>query len=340
MKLPASSRSPRKGFTLVELFIVGALIALFSTLAIFGIQQQFDSNIRKAAIGEARQIGSALDFASLDTSVFPRLCWLTESTQGMDFISALLGQPNSQVPFQFLDYNGRPLGPGGASVRTNWDGPYFALSQSRTGISQGRTGIVRVFLPELSSFGGGTPNEDGLRWPGDPWSNPYVVYMLDLDVSSPSSARLRFVNDGIVDENSATNGTIKGSYINAVVSYGKNLAPGGLEDNRPFGDPGSPGNVGDGVYRFRLFTGNPSRGEFEMLTAQDFQTRATPLGSPTNAALANDRAQIWSREFAGDNGQNLQTGGDIPLGPDPDTPTNDVLLGIADPGSDDIVFEF
>src|SRR5690606_11943001 len=217
----------RRGFTLVELVIVGALITLFSTLAIFGVQQQFSNNLRKATIGETRQIATALDFANLDTSIFPRLCWLSESTTGLDFIAS---QMNSPAPYVGMDVAGRPLGDTAAisRIRRVWNGPYFAMSQARVGTAQGRGGFVYMIIPDLPSSGPNSiSNQGGLRWPADPYFNPYTVYMLDLNLTDTSTP-LQFVT-----ETTPNDPTKKGDFVNAVVSYGPNHYPGGEEWDRP-----------------------------------------------------------------------------------------------------------
>lgn len=282
-----NSTRRRRGFTLVEMFIVGALIALFSSLAIFGVQQQFNSNIRKAAIGESRNIAVALDFANLDTSVFPKLCWLTESQTGLDFI---VNQTSLNV-YLGADIYGRPVFQDGA-LRNQWEGPYFSLSSSRRGVSQGRTGIVDMAFADFPSSAG------TFRWPSDPYGTPYTVYMLDIDTQA---ATLSFVTERAPD-----NPTIKGNFVNAVVSYGLNLAPGGDEDTQRAG-----------FENLQLFRGIPGKGSYEWRPRSEF------VGTG-----AFDRANIWSRDFIGNSGAGL-----------PSTRAG-LVVGISDPESDDIVFEF
>lgn len=305
----------RRGFTLVELVIVGALIALFSSLAIFGVQQQFRSNLRKATIGESRQIAQALDFANLDTSIFPRLCWLTESAEGMQLIGGQLGGVNAFFARADM-YGRRPTGTVieinsfGAGIRQEWNGPYFALSQSRAGIAQGRGGFVYMIFPDLPPVDGNQPGSPtpGYRWPADPYNNPYVVYMLDLDLSS-ATPRLQFVTEDTLSF------TRKGNYANAVVSYGPNQFPGGDDEfaRPPFAIGGGPPfeQEGGDPWNRRLYRGRPGVTDRGVITF----TYLTPNELTGNAGAR--RAGAWSREF------------------DPSVGT-----GIVDVGSDDVVFEF
>lgn len=281
------------------MFIVGALIALFSSLAVFGVQQQFNSNIRKAAIGETRNIASALDFANLDTSIFPRLCWLPESREGLDFIRQRDGL---QVYFAG-DIYGRPVAQQvfGETLRSKWQGPYFALSQSRRGVSQGRTGVV---LMAFAQFGN---NSLTYEWPSDPYGTPYAAYMLDIDLPS---GQLRFVTDRDLDDASRNDPTVKGNYVNAIVSYGLNLTPGGDERTER-----------GGFENLQLYTGISGRGPFVWRGIDEFR-----------GATSRPRANAWSREFAS------QVGGTYPTGTIAGGGTG--IIGISDPESDDIVFEF
>ncbi|CAN5371784.1 hypothetical protein BH09SUM1_BH09SUM1_02020 [soil metagenome] len=311
-----SISSGRRGFTLVELVIVGALIALFSSLAVFGVQQQFRSNIRKAAIGETRQIATALDFANLDTSVFPKLCWLTESRDGMRLAGNQVATGQDLLPFGTLDTLGRTVDPTIAGrYFSKWNGPYFALSQTRSGVAQGRGGFVYMLLPDMPSSGVNDVSQNGigLRWPSDPYNNPYVVYMLDLDFST-SPATLHFAN------HNSTDPTKKGGYVNAVVSYGPNHYPGGKDDDRgAFGTiPGSDAAAvqapGGGAFGWRLYTGSPG---YKPLS-KGLITHTLVTG----ANLTDDRAAIWTSDPALNRGS---TGGN---------------LAITDLGTDDIIFEF
>ncbi|MCC5875936.1 MAG: type II secretion system protein [Candidatus Sumerlaeia bacterium] len=311
----------RQGFTLVEIIIVGVLIAGFSSLAIFAIREQFEANKTKATIGEARQIATALEFANIDTGIFPKLSFLTESLEGLQFYGNEFG--SGAAFFSSLDVYGRQTLIGGVSpelavslrqraanrIVNDWRGPYFALSATRRGFAQGRGGYAYMLSPDLPTSGPNSPDtSQGLRWPTDPNNNPYVVYMLDRVVES-NVPTLAFVS-----EVTGVNVTRKGNYVNAVVSYGRNGYPGG----EPIAADDVPINI-EAMENLRLYTEVPD----------------TNKGLPTFRQIApnqynRDRANIWSAQFANANGVPLpQRAGGITS-----------PAGIADPTSDDIVFEF
>ncbi|MCC6546320.1 type II secretion system protein [Candidatus Sumerlaeota bacterium] len=338
----------RRGFTLVEMLIVGALIALFSGLAIFGVQQQFRSNTRKAAIGESRQIATALEFANMDTSIFPKLCWLAESNEGLLYFGGLINSGSPRLPFIFSDINSRlatnppAANAFGGGVERNWKGPYFAMSQGRAGVAQGRGGFVYMLIPELQGFDATNPNNvdssEGLRWPADPYNNPWVVYMMDIDRSDPARPFLKFVN-----EKSGASPAIKGDFVNAVVSYGNNHYPGGTEDVRmDFGTvPGNDTNVavdGNNAWGLRLYKGSVGyRPTTKGYITHTYLRGGTGVNGDTEFTRA--RANIWSRKFALDN-IGLFSGGINSLPNDGKNNGAASVVGITDSGSDDIVFEF
>ena len=87
-----------------------------------------------------RQIATALDLANLDTNIFPKLCWLNQSEPGLRFIGVQLfgtGNASAQI-FNFMEINQRSTFEKAFAISQNWKGPYFALSQSRGNLSQGR----------------------------------------------------------------------------------------------------------------------------------------------------------------------------------------------------------
>jgi type II secretory pathway pseudopilin PulG len=305
----ASLLRKAKAFTLLEILIVGALIALFSGMAIFGIQQQFRSNVRKAAIAETRQIATALDFANLDTEVFPRLCWLSESREGLDLFSARIDGSDSPYVFSRLDVGGRVTYENKANALRNlWAGPYFALSQTRSGLSQGRGGFCYMLFDDMPATDENSPSTNyGYRWPADPYNSPYVVYMLDVNVASES---LSFANYNNPLDNE------KGNYANAVVSYGENLIPGGPDSTKvPFNGANTVDALGDSGYQFRLFKGRPGFVSDKGLITHKYLTISE---------FVEDRAAVWNSQFFTPAVTSWYGAGP----------------GITDSGSDDIIFEF
>jgi len=321
----------RRGFTLVEMLIVGALIALFSGIAIIGIQAQYRSNQRKAVIGETRQVASALDFAYNDIGFFPKISHLMLSRTNMELESDIK-YGNPVQTFRLLDAFGIPLDVARAErVATKWRGGYFAASQSRTRISQGRGGSRKMITDSIDTV--------GYDWPLDVWNNPYVLYCLNID---PDTRSLYFVvNDRAADGTFSLNTTPgrEGNFVNAVVSYGPNQVPGGGEIYVANGAPGNntPGSD-SGDYTLRLYTGDPNS-----IVNPLYLKRGNELliADPDAQRMAN----AWTRKLYSDAGFSIANGAFPSSGtPDPidlgDGITNSNALGITDSGSDDVVFTF
>lgn len=195
--------SAGRGFTLVEIIIVGTLIAIFSGIAVFSMQQIFESNLRKAAIGEVHQIGTALAFAKNDMGIFPKLNFLDDPKATLVDASGVL------LPFVSanFDYIGNSTVGLTTRIANDYAGSYFAMSQSRNGLAQGRKGIVRMRI-------NGDPTNTESDWPADPWGNPYVVYLIKIERGSGGAPAPRFINRATEEPDVAL-----------VVSYGKDGLP-------------------------------------------------------------------------------------------------------------------
>ncbi len=75
MNQPTFKRRNR-GFTLIEMLIVAALIAIFSALAVFNISEQLNISKGKAAVAECRSIATAMSFAHDDLGFYPKIGFL------------------------------------------------------------------------------------------------------------------------------------------------------------------------------------------------------------------------------------------------------------------------
>ena len=60
-----------KGFTLVELLVVVAIIGLLASIAIPAMQNAVDKSKQKATMGDMRQIGQGLSLYEVDFSYYP-----------------------------------------------------------------------------------------------------------------------------------------------------------------------------------------------------------------------------------------------------------------------------
>jgi len=346
MALTAALCRDRKssGFTLMEILIVAAVIAIMAGIAIFNIQEFYQSSVRKGTIGESSQIGTAVSMARDDLGFFPKLNYLvlpasliTRASNGllradfdyMGFFNSISGgNPNNAAP---PDLNAHWI-----SERWQTMG-YAAMSQARNRISQGRGGIVRVRLP--SGKGGKTSDnrdigQDALSdslvdWPADPWGNPYVLYLLRVEKKpAAGTPAWRFV----------TSLNEPPDFAVSVVSYGPNGVPGSTWEAKP-GNPwganqGRPLNVVTPQQRdARLFKdgddyAGPAKFTMPLPTGYWYDNPS----SDQAAYLARLRTKIISGQWLSD----------FP------PPTVDLAVGsgqieirgILDNGSDDIVFKF
>lgn len=262
-RFPLSRPGGRRGFTLVEMFIVGALITLFAGLAVFNIREQFESNRRKAMIGEARNLGVSLGFAKMDTNVYPKLCFLEMSKRVLEFEAVSRGM-NQDALFTIMDYTSIGTNVFSGNIKNNWRGAYFAASQTRGNISQGRGGFVKMRIPEIP----GTVEQQTFQWPADPLGNPWVLYLLNLD---PNTNRPIFINAA---QNFSP--TLEPDYLTAVVSYGPNRIPGGGPSIEP--------SLAPGMLAMRLYTGDYHGSEFTLLSDNDY---VTALGAARAAVVSN-----------------------------------------------------
>lgn len=308
----------RRGFTLIEVMIVAALIALLSGIALFSIQQFYDSNVRKAALGECNRLGTALEFANQNLGFYPKLNYLRQPRSVVQF-NETTGVADAAYVVHALDYYG--YFPGGTAspalgrVALSWDGPYYGASVNRARSNRGtQSGITKVRLADVFYATNSLPLSL-VSWPADPYGNPYVLYQVKYDSSGTYSP----VVVGSPGQSA--------DYFNAVVSYGPNKFPGGNE-NTP--DTPAGASVRDALRGAALYLVGDPLGDGQ---ANYTMKSASPLVTDTNyrvilstldAGWASFRDSIkWDpAAYAGQNQQNLG------------------YVGIRDNGSDDLSFEF
>lgn len=203
MNLQIRNKQFSKGFTLLEIIVVAALIAMFSGLATFGIQQMLANSKLKAVIGEARQVGTALIFAHQDVGFYPKIGYLMHNK---DLI-------NNRFGFERIHTMGFDLSSSkGQFTYNKWNGPYFAASVTRNQLSQRFDGLVTMQLP---------PDSEPMAWPADQWGNPYVLYLFKYDEVEDT---WHFIDNLGEDPD----------FWGAVVSYGPNRVPGSITEGETF----------------------------------------------------------------------------------------------------------
>lgn len=241
MRTRYTGRHSQRGFTLAEMLIVAALIALFSGLFIFSIETQYTLNKQKASVAECRQIATAMSFAQQDVGFFPKICFLRFNSTNL--VSVLTG-----MGYDALEYHSLPVGDLQARLFKQWKGPYAAFSQDRTIKMQFvSNSITREF-----------------DWPADPFGNPYVAYFVTTDPPSGGNpVRHRFI----------WSAGEKPNEFAGIVSYGRNRVPG-------LGDMPDPNAVNQRkAYRLYAETANPK--VFQLLQAgADPTSGANPYNTP------------------------------------------------------------
>jgi prepilin-type N-terminal cleavage/methylation domain-containing protein len=298
-----------RGFTLIEIMIVAALLAIFAGIAIFGARQMYNHNRRKAMFDETRQIGAALSLARDDLGFFPRIYLLDFP---LSMVSYQTANNNVKMVRPAFDTYGMysSVGPQANMIANQWRGPYMPFSSSKGAINFASKAFVKMRLSdrEFQSFKG--PNGEDLSvvsWPTDTWNNPYVFYEIYSDpklVSTANPAGLRLIRTP----------TEIGNYFTAVVSYGPNRFPGGIREEKQTPGVAVPTTtVAQALISVGLYVQGDLAGGNAEYTLKSF-TSAYPDALIDNAFI--ERV-----------GRSLQTG-------------NPLVPGILDPDSDDIIWRF
>lgn len=210
-------QSAQRAFTLLEILIVGALITLFSGIAIIAVQEMYNLNRGKAMYAEAQQIGTALSMAYNAIGFYPRLHTLNQQHSNV----VVTGSSNQLLSLPHMDtygYLNATMKAG--TIDTNWKGPYSAKSTTR--LSQGQRSFVKMRLtdPQTISYAALFQQQTAMNiqivdWPSDTWSNPWMVYHVSKTMNNGTPV-YRLCKPGEEPD-----------FKNCVVSYGPNHVPGG-----------------------------------------------------------------------------------------------------------------
>lgn len=189
-----------QGFTLVEMLVVAALIAIFAGLAVFNIVEQLNREKEKAAIAEARSIATAMSFVYDDMGFYPKLCFLR---YGLDELTDVITKNN--LPSDAIDYYGFPNPTMATRLKSNWGDKYMAGS------------MPEKYAQMRFNTSTGPKTFD---WPRDPFNQPYVAYLVKMDAPQGSPAGTQkqpMWLESLGD---------KPNYFAGIVSYGRNKVPG------------------------------------------------------------------------------------------------------------------
>lgn len=214
-------------FTLLELLVVSGILALLAGLATISAATFIQIANERTTYGDCNSIGKSLSFAENDIGFIPRIHTLDLAQEDL-IVSLVSGTQTYSYARPGMDTYGM-LGQDDAmtaAVATNWVSSYGAISKSRQNVSSGRKGIADVRLPEgdYDTFANAIGQDITLvKWPLDPWNNPYIVYEVTVDrtiVDTSNPRGLRLIDDP----------SEHGDFFTAVVSYGPNHVPGGKKD--------------------------------------------------------------------------------------------------------------
>jgi prepilin-type N-terminal cleavage/methylation domain-containing protein len=184
----------RGGFTLIEMLVVAALIAIFAGLAVFNIVEELQREKSKAATAETRSIATAMSFAYQDLSWFPKLCFLKYGLRDL----ANLQQTESLTQNSYECYD-HPVNV--AAIAKTWSvNKYLAGSMPDK--------YCKMTIND--------PNK-AYDWPRDPFNHPYTEYFIKMKKptggGNPYPTWIETAGD-------------KADYFAGIVSYGRNGVPG------------------------------------------------------------------------------------------------------------------
>lgn len=194
----------QKGFTLVEMLVVAALIAIFAGLAVFNIIEQLNREKVKAATAEARSIATSLSFAYSDMGFYPKLCFLRFSYEELQKYFT----ENASLTPTTMEYFDATVEGTGTKLKQNWKQKYLNGSLPEK--------VINMTLSDGRT----------LDWPKDPFGSPYVAYL--TKIAPPA-------NDptGTPVVSWLTSAGDKANYFAGIVSYGRNRVPGGKDAYGP-----------------------------------------------------------------------------------------------------------
>lgn len=195
------------GFTLIEMLVVAALIAIFAGLAVFNIVEQLNREKEKAAIAECRSIATAMSFAHDDMGFYPKLCFLRF---GVDELRRLFLQ--NLLPNDSIDWFDRGGDTMGNMIQKNWGEKYMSGS------------MPDKYVQMTINFRSG--GKQAFNWPGDPWNQPYTGYFIKIapPPGNPNGVPVpQWADDKLGD---------RATYFAGIVSYGRNKVPGYVWDDQ------------------------------------------------------------------------------------------------------------
>ena len=209
-------------FTLIEILVVGLLIAILSAIGLISVRTFMERNGIRVVLGETHQIATALSLCRDDIGFYPKINFLLYGENQIGERVGDVDATTNPIRRDFALY-GADIADLTPRIVQNWSGPYIGMSGGRRGI--GGPSIVTMELPNGVDDPGTPNNEARVEFPGDRWNMPYAVYVMSID------------GDGLISFNTGERASDPNvpspadfrtvpNFFTAVVSYGPNQVPG------------------------------------------------------------------------------------------------------------------
>lgn len=200
-----------RGFTLVEMLLVAALVVIFSSIAVFSVSEFAIQNKKKASVGECRQIASAMSFAQQDLGFYPKICFLQFALPQMK------AAPITDMPLCGFDYIGGQVIPNLVTrLDKYWGG---GLGGKYIGFNEKTAVVPMTYIHHVHP--GCDAGEKNLTfdWPADPFGQPYACYLLHAPPVTETNSNKQ-------SERFCASVSEDANYFAGIVSYGPNQVPG------------------------------------------------------------------------------------------------------------------
>ncbi|MBN1515767.1 hypothetical protein JXA32_04270 [Candidatus Sumerlaeota bacterium] len=185
-------RNEALGFSAIEVTMVATVIAILALVALPVYMKKMEEARLNSTIDEMKELSTALVMAKADTSEYPRLQDLDNTTGFVDANGDNVPDNNLEDPEYAHVYvpsaywNDLFFNDGGserAILALRWKGPYVTYQQSRS-IAIYDIRYSEVFRELLSNPSGGPvpyhgiwrPSDDLDRYPVDAWGTPYIFF--------------------------------------------------------------------------------------------------------------------------------------------------------------------
>ena len=189
--------SNKRGFSLIEIMIVSALLAIFAGIAMINISRLYQANKTRASRGDLKMFAEAVEFFVNDIDFYPKLNYLMNAEPIV--LEPTYTQAQQDEALRNIHYMGFDVSHLKRRLDREWRGKYVGISPGRTC----RMNIASAAYPPM-----------WVDYPKDFWGNPYVIYLLKTNYRVPQG--VSFLEDASDEPN----------YDVLMVGYGQDKFPG------------------------------------------------------------------------------------------------------------------